>query len=71
MLLYVLIYVLIHVVDCESNAVLVCSNVCAVIFVMSVVLECRTVCSNNCPHCKVFVFVAEGPAVSYHNVGCR
>ena len=71
MLLYVLIYVLIHVADCENNAVLVRSNVCVAIVVMSVTFECCTVCSNNCPHCKVFVFVAEGPAVLYRNVGRR
>ena len=66
-----LLYVSIYVADCESNAVLVRSNVCAAIVVISVALECCTVCSNNCPHCKVFVFVYEGPAVSYRNVGRR
>ena len=49
--LYVLIYVLIHVADCGSNAVLVRSNVCTAIVVMSVALECCTVCSNNRPYC--------------------
>ena len=65
-----LLYVLIYEADCESNAVLERSNVCAAIVAMSVVLKCCTVCSNNCLHCKVLVFVAEGPAVLYHNLGC-
>ena len=52
-------------------------NVCAAIVVISVVLECCTICSNNCLYCqlhvqvKCLVIYIEEPAVPYDNVGHR